>query len=221
MDPKHLKWRRRSAQRHPRRADSSSHFEQSLASLDLDAILDRATDFARDFVQLNAACSSSSPATAKGLRMRGSATAWEQFAISSSTPRRPWTAMHGDDRSRAHATRCGDRGERQRARHFAQFTGESSSGVSTRAKRSGLDSTSSDDRGRARRQWKQPTAQADGALSSPSCYRSEGVWRLANSSSRLKPYGCSNGDSRRRIPEHNISSGLRLRRRSTPEAKCG
>ena len=57
----------------------SSYFERSLASLDLDAILDRATDFARDFVRLKRGVQLEfTRDIQEGLRMRGNAAAWER-----------------------------------------------------------------------------------------------------------------------------------------------
>ncbi len=57
----------------------SSYFEQSLASLDLDAILDRATEFAKDFVQLKRGIKLEFTRNIEeGVRMRGNATAWER-----------------------------------------------------------------------------------------------------------------------------------------------
>ncbi len=57
----------------------TSYFEQSLALLDLDAILDRATDFARDFVRLKRGMQVDfTRDIEEGLRLRGNATAWER-----------------------------------------------------------------------------------------------------------------------------------------------
>jgi signal transduction histidine kinase len=57
----------------------SSYFEQSLALLDLEAILDRATDFARDFVRLKRGMQLEfTRQIEEGLRLRGNAMAWER-----------------------------------------------------------------------------------------------------------------------------------------------
>jgi signal transduction histidine kinase len=57
----------------------SSYFEQSMASLELDAIVDRATDFARDFVQLKRGTQIEFTRRIEdGLRMRGNPAAWER-----------------------------------------------------------------------------------------------------------------------------------------------
>lgn len=57
----------------------SSYFEQSQASLELDAILDRATDFARDFVRLKRGMQLEFTRNIEdGLRLRGNAASWER-----------------------------------------------------------------------------------------------------------------------------------------------
>lgn len=57
----------------------SSYFEQSQASLDLDAILDSATDFARDFVRLKRGMQLEFTRRIEdGIRLRGNAAAWER-----------------------------------------------------------------------------------------------------------------------------------------------
>ncbi len=57
----------------------SSYFEQSQASLELDVILDSATDFARDFIQLKRGIKLEFTRNIEdGLRLRGNATAWER-----------------------------------------------------------------------------------------------------------------------------------------------
>ncbi len=80
LDPKHVKTAatlQRSATQGTRIL--SSYFEQSQASLELDAILDRAIDFARDFVQLKRGIKLEfTSKIEEGLRLRGNATAWER-----------------------------------------------------------------------------------------------------------------------------------------------
>lgn len=80
MDPKYVKMAgnlQRSATQGVRIL--SSYFEQSMATLELDAIVDRATDFARDFVQLKRGTQIQFTRQIEdGLRMPGNPTAWER-----------------------------------------------------------------------------------------------------------------------------------------------
>jgi len=143
MDPKHLKMAatlQRSATQGVRIL--SSYFEQSLASLDLDAILDRATDFARDFVQLKRGMQLEfTRHIEEGLRMRGNATAWERVFMNLFL--NAAQAMDGDGMVTIEAARTprgveivvSDNGPGISPSLLARVF---EPGVSTRAKRSGL-----------------------------------------------------------------------------------
>ena len=120
----------------------SSYFEQSLASLDLDAILDRATDFARDFVQLKRGIKLGFTRNiAEGLRMRGNPTAWERVFMNLFL--NAAQAMEGDGEVTIEAARSArgveivvsDDGPGISAKVLPRVF---EPGVSTRARRSGL-----------------------------------------------------------------------------------
>ena len=120
----------------------SSYFELSLASLDLDAILDRATDFARDFVQLKRGVQLEfTRRIEEGLRLRGNPTAWERVFMNLFL--NAAQAMDGDGVISIEAARSSrgveivvsDNGPGISAKILARVF---EPGVSTRAKRSGL-----------------------------------------------------------------------------------
>ena len=120
----------------------SSYFELSLASLDLDAILDRATDFARDFVQLKRGVQLEfTRRIEEGLRLRGNPTAWERVFMNLFL--NAAQAMDGDGVISIEAARSSrgveivvsDNGPGISPKILARVF---EPGVSTRAKRSGL-----------------------------------------------------------------------------------
>lgn len=60
----------------------SSYFEQSQASLEIEAILDHATDFARDFVRLKRGMTLEFTRQIEdGLRLRGNPASWERVFV--------------------------------------------------------------------------------------------------------------------------------------------
>jgi signal transduction histidine kinase len=143
MDAKHIKMAatlQRSATQGVRIL--TSYFEQSRASLDLDAILDRATDFARDFVQLKRGMQLEfTRQIQEGLRMRGNATAWERVFMNLFL--NAAQAVDGDGMVTIEAARTprgveivvSDNGPGISSKVLARVF---EPGVSTRAKRSGL-----------------------------------------------------------------------------------
>jgi signal transduction histidine kinase len=120
----------------------TSYFEQSLALLDLDAILDRATDFARDFVRLKRGMQVEFTRNIEeGLRLRGNATAWERVFMNLFL--NAAQAIEGDAEVTIAAARTGrgveivvcDNGPGISPKILPRVF---EPGVSTRAKRSGL-----------------------------------------------------------------------------------